>query len=299
MAAARRSIRRVLRALPVADTVRVLPRHRRAAARGAGRQAVSRQQPIARRARRAAARARARRRRAAHRPPRARRRARRRRLSGRDDARARSPRARVVLATGGLSLPKTGSDGWGIRHRAALRPHHRPDRRRRWRRWCSDDARPRAISRRAVGRRAAGVSWTCASTAAVAARVAGSLLWTHFGISGPAALDLSRHWLRAAARGPPRGDSGELRAPASTFDSLERAWLTRAARAPRTGVADGARRRRCPRRWRPQCCSARHCPATPALAAAHARRHGAPLVARRCSSGRSPSATRAATTTPR
>jgi predicted Rossmann fold flavoprotein len=27
--------------------------------------------------------------------------------------------------------------------------------------------------------------------------VRGSLLWTHFGISGPAALDASRHWLRA------------------------------------------------------------------------------------------------------
>ena len=30
---------------------------------------------------------------------------------------------------------------------------------------------------------------------------AGSMLWTHFGISGPAALDLSRHWLRARLEG--------------------------------------------------------------------------------------------------
>src|SRR5204863_4583659 len=30
-----------------------------------------------------------------------------------------------------------------------------------------------------------------------ASRIAGSLLWTHFGISGPAALNASRHWARA------------------------------------------------------------------------------------------------------
>lgn len=28
-------------------------------------------------------------------------------------------------------------------------------------------------------------------------RLSGPMLWTHFGISGPAALDASRHWLRA------------------------------------------------------------------------------------------------------
>ena len=31
----------------------------------------------------------------------------------------------------------------------------------------------------------------------VAVRIAGALLWTHFGVSGPAALNASRHWLRA------------------------------------------------------------------------------------------------------
>ena len=35
----------------------------------------------------------------------------------------------------------------------------------------------------------------------VAIRLTGSLLWTHFGISGPLALDASRHWLRARSEG--------------------------------------------------------------------------------------------------
>src|SRR5204863_7635301 len=36
---------------------------------------------------------------------------------------------------------------------------------------------------------------------AVAVRVEGPLLWTHQGMSGPAALDASRHWHRAALEG--------------------------------------------------------------------------------------------------
>jgi predicted Rossmann fold flavoprotein len=54
----------------------------------------------------------------------------------------------------------------------------------------------------------------------VATRVTGSLLWTHFGISGPAALDVSRHWTRAVA------EKLDIRltlnvCPGSAFDSLD------------------------------------------------------------------------------
>ena len=38
-------------------------------------------------------------------------------------------------------------------------------------------------------------------------RRAGSLLWTHFGVSGPVVLDASRHWVLARAR----GETAELR----------------------------------------------------------------------------------------
>ena len=137
----------------------------------------------------------------------------------------------VVLATGGLSLPKTGSDGWGytaataqghsiVATTPALAPlvvgdieaHGDGPRSENWspHRELSGVALPVRLDVRADGR--------------VAARIDGALLWTHFGISGPAALDASRHWLRAR-RG---GAEPELRAsflPAHTFESLEAAWI--------------------------------------------------------------------------
>ena len=49
-------------------------------------------------------------------------------------------------------------------------------------------------------------------------------------MSGPAALDVSRHWLRARLEGRRRGRSRRASVPTSTFESLERAWVA-AARA--------------------------------------------------------------------
>jgi predicted Rossmann fold flavoprotein len=63
----------------------------------------------------------------------------------------------------------------------------------------------------------------------------GSMLWTHFGISGPAALDLSRHWLRAGVHGGACEVTANL-APAWTFDTLDAEWQTLARRQPRASV---------------------------------------------------------------
>jgi predicted Rossmann fold flavoprotein len=54
-------------------------------------------------------------------------------------------------------------------------------------------------------------------------RLQGPLLWTHFGISGPVALNLSRHWHRARLEGD---DSQTLLSvcPDDSFESLEQ-WL--------------------------------------------------------------------------
>ena len=102
--------------------------------------------------------------------------------------------ARVVLATGGLSLPKTGSDGSGyglaralghtlVRTTPALAP-------------LVLDPAHSALS---------GVSLDVALTVWIdgssAERLTGSLLWTHFGVSGPVVLDASRHWERATLDG--------------------------------------------------------------------------------------------------
>jgi hypothetical protein len=99
------------------------------------------------------------------------------------------------VATGGLSFPRTGSDGTGYALLTALGhsleppvPALTP--------LASDDALCTALQ---------GVTLDVALTLRVARRRAqetrGSFIFAHFGYSGPAALDMSRHWLRAAGAG--------------------------------------------------------------------------------------------------
>jgi len=135
----------------------------------------------------------------------------------------------VVLATGGRSLPKTGSDGTGygfaqrlghgyVETTPALVPlvlddscHAR----------LAGVAHPAAVTMRVEGR--------------TAVRLEGAMLWTHFGASGPLMLNASRHWLRA------RLDSHDPEVllnvmPGETFESVE-AWLEAQQRdRPRASV---------------------------------------------------------------
>ena len=141
----------------------------------------------------------------------------------------------VVLATGGRSLPKSGSDGFGyslaagfghgcIATTPALAPlvlrgdAHRP---------LAGVSHPAALTLHAGGR--TGI------------RLEGALLWTHFGISGPVVLNLSRHWHRAMLDAPGTDASPiEVRLsvlPGRTFESAERWLLDEAAARPRTQVA--------------------------------------------------------------
>ena len=129
---------------------------------------------------------------------------------------------RIVLATGGLSLPKTGSDGWGYTAARGLghtlvptTPALAP--------MILDAASPRAIHG-ALSGVALGVRLDLRIGGQSRQTVAGSLLWTHFGISGPAALDLSRHWLRARLDGHEVAVSANLR-PQDDFTSMEGRWL--------------------------------------------------------------------------
>ena len=58
------------------------------------------------------------------------------------------------------------------------------------------------------------------------------MLWTHFGVSGPAALDLSRHWLRARLDNRAAEATANL-TPDLGFESLEDFWLEQARNRPR------------------------------------------------------------------
>ena len=119
---------------------------------------------------------------------------------------------RVVLATGGRSVPKTGSDGGGyalareLGHTVTdtfpalvplvLEPGH----------WMTS-----------LSGTSAEVELTVKSeTGRVLARHRGSMLFTHFGLSGPVVLDVSRHWIASGG--------GTLHVnflPGETFESVD------------------------------------------------------------------------------
>jgi hypothetical protein len=123
----------------------------------------------------------------------------------------------VVLATGGRSLPKTGSDGTGYGFARALGHGY-------------VETTPALVPLLLVGSvhgRLAGVAHPATVTVridgAASARLEGAMLWTHFGASGPVILNASRHWLRARLE----GRSAEVVLgvlPGATFESLE-TWL--------------------------------------------------------------------------
>jgi hypothetical protein len=138
----------------------------------------------------------------------------------------------VVLATGGLSLPKTGSDGWGIAAARQLGHTIVPT---------TPALAPLMLASGAGAIHASlsGVSLPVRFDVRVdngsATRIPGSLLWTHFGISGPAALDLSRHWLRAELERQPAQVTASL-TPDVTFETLEGEWTEATRLRPRTSV---------------------------------------------------------------
>ncbi|MCC7291039.1 MAG: NAD(P)/FAD-dependent oxidoreductase [Phycisphaerales bacterium] len=98
---------------------------------------------------------------------------------------------RVVLATGGRSLPKTGSDGAGYPIAEKLGHSIIPT---------TPALVPLVLSGRfhaPLSGIAHDVEVIVDSPGAKPSRHVGPMLWTHFGVSGPAILDASRHWHRA------------------------------------------------------------------------------------------------------
>jgi predicted Rossmann fold flavoprotein len=67
-------------------------------------------------------------------------------------------------------------------------------------------------------------------------RFEGSILWTHFGISGPVALNMSRHWHRARLSGQDVGVRLSI-SPGETFQSLEAWWLAQERARPKALVS--------------------------------------------------------------
>lgn len=136
----------------------------------------------------------------------------------------------VVLATGGRSLPKTGSDGLGytlaqrmghgyVETTPALAPLV-----------LGDEWHP------ALSGVSHDVRLTLMSNSRAAVHLEGSLLWTHFGASGPVVLNLSRHWHRARIDGG-RAEVTVNVCPDDSFESLEAWWLEQERSRPRAQIA--------------------------------------------------------------
>ncbi len=155
------------------------------------------------------------------------------------------PANRVIFATGGRSVPKTGSDGFGYELVAnlghsveatfpalvplILPPGH----------WLTSlrgaSAEAELSVRSAAGR--------------ILERERGAMLFTHFGISGPVVLDISRHWI--AARRAAAAENVEVAAagtqlaanllPDESFDTLEAKLIEQARQNPRATIASAMR----------------------------------------------------------
>ena len=142
---------------------------------------------------------------------------------------------RVILATGGRSVPNTGSDGHGFAIARSFghsvtetfpalvpliieEPH--------WVRELSGTSADVELS-------------VLSKTGKVIHRDRGSMLLTHFGVSGPVVLDISRHWI--AAR---RSEDVALVVnflPSETFESVDRLLVEAGRENPRATVVSALR----------------------------------------------------------
>jgi len=134
---------------------------------------------------------------------------------------------RVVMATGGKSLPRTGSDGYGWEMVRRLGHRVTPT---------YPALVPFVLDEAMFHAELAGLSQQVELTILVEGkwvdRRSGSLLWTHVGVSGPVVMDASRFWTSAHAE----GKSVEVRCnflPGVGMEEAERQLIELAAARPR------------------------------------------------------------------
>ncbi|MBP9864842.1 MAG: NAD(P)/FAD-dependent oxidoreductase [Candidatus Omnitrophica bacterium] len=134
----------------------------------------------------------------------------------------------LILCTGGLSYPSTGSDGSGYRLAEAF-GHRRVE---------TSPALTPLLTSDSLWKSLSGLTLDCRLECWVGGKkqteFTDSFLFTHQGFSGPAALNISRHWIRAA-----KADAPEIRAsflPKMHENSLREKVLTDAAQFPTRSV---------------------------------------------------------------
>lgn len=139
--------------------------------------------------------------------------------------------AHLILATGGRSLPKTGSDGLGYQLARSLGHEVTPT---------VPALVPFLLDRTMFHASLSGLSQEVELKTVVAGqevdRRTGSLLWTHFGISGPVVMDASRFWTLAAERGEIVDLYGNF-LPDRTAEQVHAWFASEAAAHPRRSLA--------------------------------------------------------------
>jgi predicted Rossmann fold flavoprotein len=132
----------------------------------------------------------------------------------------------VVMATGGKSLPKTGSDGGGYEIVRSLGHSVVPT---------IPGLAPLVLDgdfQRSLSGLTQMVEITIRPDGGKVVQLAGSMLWTHFGVSGPAAMNASRHWHRARLDGQAVSAMVNF-LPEETFDRVESRLIELANSQPR------------------------------------------------------------------
>src|SRR5438270_8416857 len=135
---------------------------------------------------------------------------------------------KIILAAGGRSVPKTGSDGSGYALAKMLGHTVTPT---------FPALVPLVVEKGHWITELSGISVDTdlavkSPTGKIVQRQRGSMLFTHFGLSGPVVLDISRHWI---AHQPATLAANFL--PSETFRSLDAALLEASRRNPHATIA--------------------------------------------------------------
>lgn len=139
---------------------------------------------------------------------------------------------RVILAAGGRSVPKTGSDGSGYALAKMLGHTVTPT---------FPALVPLVVEKGHWVTELSGISVDAelavkSPTGRVLHRHRGSMLFTHFGLSGPVVLDISRHWI---ANQPATLSANFL--PGETFESVDALLISAAKRNPHATMGSALR----------------------------------------------------------
>jgi predicted Rossmann fold flavoprotein len=137
---------------------------------------------------------------------------------------------KVILATGGRSIPKSGSDGFGYGLARRLGHHVTAT---------VPALVPLMLDDRMFHKTLSGLSQEVELTMVVKGRVldrrTGSMLWTHFGVSGPVIMDASRFW----TLGRDQGETVEVSVnflPGQTQEQAKSWLMEQAANNPRRSL---------------------------------------------------------------